>query len=186
MFEILEGNVENAFDIIKRVENGMYVGEYRDFTCFVKSGWTNCKYLTISAFNLWNTTVFPWLETAFSFWEDLVGFWVMSHFSLWHIHMYVYFLTNQTHMCTLRGYKKNNDLPWRMSGLSKLSTSWSVLVFALWWHHGAVIIFMGALGVFVFWELSSEWLFETDESLFLSRQIFGINFHSLVVKQSTI
>ncbi len=31
-FDILEGNVENAFDIIKRVENGMYVGEYRDFT----------------------------------------------------------------------------------------------------------------------------------------------------------
>lgn len=26
-FDILEGNVENAFDIIKRVENGMYVGE---------------------------------------------------------------------------------------------------------------------------------------------------------------
>lgn len=30
-FDILEGNVENAFDIIKRVENGMYVGEYRNF-----------------------------------------------------------------------------------------------------------------------------------------------------------
>lgn len=27
-FEILEGNTENAFDIIKRVENGVYVGEY--------------------------------------------------------------------------------------------------------------------------------------------------------------
>lgn len=27
-FDILEGNVDNAFDIIKRVENGMYVGEY--------------------------------------------------------------------------------------------------------------------------------------------------------------
>lgn len=26
-FEIVEGNVENAFDIIKRIENGMYVGE---------------------------------------------------------------------------------------------------------------------------------------------------------------
>lgn len=26
-FDILEGNVENAFDITKRVENGMYVGE---------------------------------------------------------------------------------------------------------------------------------------------------------------
>lgn len=26
-FEILEGNIENAFDIIKRVENGVYVGE---------------------------------------------------------------------------------------------------------------------------------------------------------------
>lgn len=26
-FEILEGNVENAFDIIKRTEQGMYVGE---------------------------------------------------------------------------------------------------------------------------------------------------------------
>lgn len=31
-FDILEGNVENAFDIIKRVENGMYVGKYGDFT----------------------------------------------------------------------------------------------------------------------------------------------------------
>lgn len=31
-FEILEGNVDNAFDILKRVENGMYVGEYWDFT----------------------------------------------------------------------------------------------------------------------------------------------------------
>uniref|UniRef100_A0A8C9Z093 Fibulin-1 n=1 Tax=Sander lucioperca TaxID=283035 RepID=A0A8C9Z093_SANLU len=28
-FDILEGNVENAFDIIKRVENGMYVGVVR-------------------------------------------------------------------------------------------------------------------------------------------------------------
>uniref|UniRef100_A0A673B787 Fibulin-1 n=1 Tax=Sphaeramia orbicularis TaxID=375764 RepID=A0A673B787_9TELE len=28
-FEILEGNVENAFDIIKRIENGMYVGVVR-------------------------------------------------------------------------------------------------------------------------------------------------------------
>ncbi|XP_020516510.2 fibulin-1 isoform X1 [Labrus bergylta] len=28
-FEILEGNVENAFDILKRVENGMYVGVVR-------------------------------------------------------------------------------------------------------------------------------------------------------------
>lgn len=26
-FDILDGNVENAFDIIKRVENGVYVGE---------------------------------------------------------------------------------------------------------------------------------------------------------------
>lgn len=26
-FDILEGNVENAFDILKRVENGMYVGK---------------------------------------------------------------------------------------------------------------------------------------------------------------
>lgn len=31
-FDILEGNVDNAFDIVKRVEHGMYVGEYRDFT----------------------------------------------------------------------------------------------------------------------------------------------------------
>lgn len=31
-FDILEGNVDDAFDIIKRVENGMYVGEYWDFT----------------------------------------------------------------------------------------------------------------------------------------------------------
>lgn len=30
-FDILEGNVDNAFDIIKRVENGMYVGEYWNF-----------------------------------------------------------------------------------------------------------------------------------------------------------
>lgn len=30
-FEIMEGNVDNAFDIIKRVENGMYVGEYWNF-----------------------------------------------------------------------------------------------------------------------------------------------------------
>lgn len=30
-FDILEGNVDNAFDIIKRVENGLYVGEYRVF-----------------------------------------------------------------------------------------------------------------------------------------------------------
>lgn len=60
------------------------------------------------------------------------------------------------------------------------------MVFAVLWHHVAVIVFMGALGVCVFGELSSEWLFETDEGLFLSNQIFGINFHSLVVKQSTI
>lgn len=33
-FDILEGNVENAFDIIKRIENGLYVGEYRDFILF--------------------------------------------------------------------------------------------------------------------------------------------------------
>lgn len=31
-FNILEGNVENAFDIIKRIETGMYVGKYSDFT----------------------------------------------------------------------------------------------------------------------------------------------------------
>lgn len=31
-FDILEGNVDNAFDILKRVENGMYVGEYCNFT----------------------------------------------------------------------------------------------------------------------------------------------------------
>lgn len=30
-FDILEGNVDNAFDIMKRVENGMYVGEYQIF-----------------------------------------------------------------------------------------------------------------------------------------------------------
>lgn len=30
-FDILEGNVDNAFDIMKRVENGMYVGEYWNF-----------------------------------------------------------------------------------------------------------------------------------------------------------
>lgn len=34
-FDILEGNVENAFDIIKRVENGMYVGKYRDFALWL-------------------------------------------------------------------------------------------------------------------------------------------------------
>lgn len=28
-FDILEGNVDNAFDIIKRVENGLYVGIVR-------------------------------------------------------------------------------------------------------------------------------------------------------------
>ncbi|XP_023255993.1 fibulin-1-like [Seriola lalandi dorsalis] len=28
-FDILEGNVENAFDIVKRVENGLYVGVVR-------------------------------------------------------------------------------------------------------------------------------------------------------------
>lgn len=33
-FDILEGNVDNAFDIIKRVENGMYVGEYWNFFFF--------------------------------------------------------------------------------------------------------------------------------------------------------
>ncbi|KAI9519671.1 hypothetical protein NQZ68_025809 [Dissostichus eleginoides] len=44
----------------------------------------------------------------------------------------------------------------------------------------AVIICMGALDVCVFGELSSEWLFETDQGLFLSHQIFGIDFHSLV------
>ena len=27
-FDILEGNIENAFDILKRVENGVYVGKY--------------------------------------------------------------------------------------------------------------------------------------------------------------
>lgn len=63
--------------------------------------------------------------------------------------------------------------------------TWPVMVFAVWWHHVAVIIFIGAPGVRVFRELSSEWLFETDESL-LSHQIFGISFHGLVVKQSTI
>lgn len=31
-FDILGGNVENAFDIIKRVENGVYVGKCVDFT----------------------------------------------------------------------------------------------------------------------------------------------------------
>lgn len=38
-FDILEGNVDNAFDIMKRVENGMYVGEYWNFIfalCVVK------------------------------------------------------------------------------------------------------------------------------------------------------
>lgn len=40
-FDILEGNVENAFDIMKRVENGMYVGEYKNFTlCCVLDGST--------------------------------------------------------------------------------------------------------------------------------------------------
>uniref|UniRef100_A0A7N6BYE6 Fibulin-1 n=1 Tax=Anabas testudineus TaxID=64144 RepID=A0A7N6BYE6_ANATE len=35
MFEILEGNVENAFDIIKRVENGMYVGVVRQVKALI-------------------------------------------------------------------------------------------------------------------------------------------------------
>lgn len=52
-FDILEGNVENAFDIIKRVENGMRVGEYRDFAllCVLSSldEPTHCKHLTIAA-----------------------------------------------------------------------------------------------------------------------------------------
>lgn len=30
-FDILDGNVENAFDILKRVENGLYVGRWKDF-----------------------------------------------------------------------------------------------------------------------------------------------------------
>lgn len=60
------------------------------------------------------------------------------------------------------------------------------MVFAVWWHHVAVIIFIRARCVCVLRELSSQWLFETDESLFLSHQIFGITFHGLVVKQSTI
>lgn len=30
-FEILEGNVEDAFDIIKRIEHGIFVGEYLCF-----------------------------------------------------------------------------------------------------------------------------------------------------------
>lgn len=30
-FDILDGNVENAFDILKRVENGLYVGKWKDF-----------------------------------------------------------------------------------------------------------------------------------------------------------
>lgn len=61
-----------------------------------------------------------------------------------------------------------------------------VTVFAVWWHRVAVIVISGALGVCVFGGLSSVWLSETDEGLFLSHQIFGIDFHSLVVKQSTI
>lgn len=35
-FDILEGNVESAFDIVKRVENGVYVGEYRNFSLLCK------------------------------------------------------------------------------------------------------------------------------------------------------
>ncbi|KAJ4938095.1 hypothetical protein JOQ06_002721 [Pogonophryne albipinna] len=34
-FDILEGNVENAFDIIKRVENGMYVGVVRQVKALI-------------------------------------------------------------------------------------------------------------------------------------------------------
>lgn len=60
------------------------------------------------------------------------------------------------------------------------------MVFAAWWHHVAVIVFTGAPRVSVLGELSSEWLSETDKGLFLPDQIFGIGFHSLVVKQSTI
>lgn len=31
-FDILEGNVDDAFDVIKRVENGLFVGECRNST----------------------------------------------------------------------------------------------------------------------------------------------------------
>lgn len=31
-FDILEGNVDNAFDILKQIDNGLYVGEYWNFT----------------------------------------------------------------------------------------------------------------------------------------------------------
>lgn len=30
-FDILHGNVENAFEILKRVEDGLYVGKWMDF-----------------------------------------------------------------------------------------------------------------------------------------------------------
>lgn len=29
-FDILDGNVENAFDILTRAENGLYVGKWKD------------------------------------------------------------------------------------------------------------------------------------------------------------
>lgn len=41
-----------------------------------------------------------------------------------------------------------------------------VMVFTVWLHHVAVIVFAGALGVCVFRRVSSEWLFEIDKSLF--------------------
>lgn len=46
-FDILEGNVDNAFDILKRVENGLYVGEYTHFTCC--EVWIERQYILTTA-----------------------------------------------------------------------------------------------------------------------------------------
>lgn len=50
-FDILEGNVENAFDILKRIENGMLVGEYRfhPVCCQSLGEPTHGKHRTIAA-----------------------------------------------------------------------------------------------------------------------------------------
>lgn len=40
-FDILEGNVENAFDIIKRAENGVFVGEYYFPICILTFNLSN-------------------------------------------------------------------------------------------------------------------------------------------------
>lgn len=94
-FEILEGNVEDAFDIIKRIEHGIFVGEYLCFDLwFVKSRWNknDCERFTTAACT-----------------PSSLGIWGLRFLSVFLVHFFFHKLNSHVHVD--RGRKHRNPEP---------------------------------------------------------------------------